>query len=205
MFIDNKEYITSLVLDENQKIVCFTDDNITIISGYSYATVYFDNASHLYKISEEYPLHLFLEDLQILLKQALFGNLIIDDSLQQNLGYVWNQWINDHAIQLTQYTDKNNDTYWIGLRHQLAAYECAAWIYNDENYNIIFEITPGYPLGCIDQENQEEVAKYKKWLESYQPILKTIISPEIAHQWIAQAQEIIEIIEKNTDIVRAQE
>ena len=205
MFTDNKEYITSFVLHENQKIVCFADDNITIISGYSYATVYLYDASHVYKISEEYPLHLFLEGLQILLKQALFGNLVVDSSLRQNLGYLWNQWINDHTIQLTQYTDINNDMYWVGLQYQLAAYEYAAWIYNDENYNIIFEVTPGYPFGCIDQENPEEVAKYKKWLESYKPVLKTIIAPEVAHQWIAQAQEMIDLINKHTDIIRAQE
>ena len=181
---------------------CSRDD----ITAYSWGDVLFYYNNEIYQIDGESTTTVFLYALEKLLKKSLFGNLVLDDSLDNNPGYMWNKWINNDNWSYIQYTDINNDTYWVGMRYKLSSYEeYAAWIYNDENYNIIFEVTPCYPLGCIDQENPEEVTQYKKWLESYQPIFKTIISPDMAHQWIAQAQETIDLINKHTDIIRAQE
>jgi hypothetical protein len=198
--------LLQLSLDEKIYIEIISECSQNDITAYSWGDVLLYYNNKIYHIDGESTTTVFLYALEKLLKKSLFGNLVLDDSLDNNPGYMWNEWINNNSRSYIQYTDINNDTYWVGMRYKLSSYdEYAAWIYNDKNYNIIFEVTPSYPFGYIDQENSEEVVKYKKWLESYQPILKTIISPEIAHQWIAQAQDMIDLIDKHTDILRAQE
>ncbi len=105
---------------------------------------------------------------------------------------------------MPDYTNNNNDTYWVGLLYELSSFDAVAWVYNDKDYNIIFEVTAAYPLGCIDQDNKSEVEKYQAWMKSYKPIYKTIISPELAQTWLLQIQEILEIIDKNTERVMKQ-
>ncbi len=201
--IKNKyEFIASLLCHDNKKIICYSEEDLKIIDGYSQAQVFFcDDNNQSYQIDGESTVNIFLLTLQKLLKKSLFGNLVLDDSVHNNIGYVWNQWINDSTVILPDYTDNNNDTYWVGLRYELSSYDAVAWVYNDKDYNIIFEVTPAYPLGCIDQDNKSEVEKYQAWMKSYKSIYKTIIPVELVQTWLLQIQEILEIIDKNTELM----
>ena len=137
-----------------------------------------------------------------LLKKSLRGDLLLHHSINFDIGYQSNQTINDSSFTAFKYTDQNNDTYWIGQKYELSSYNYTAWIYNDDQNNIIFEVTPEYPR-CIDQENEIEVEDYQNWMKSYKPLLITIISQETAEQWLKQAETILEKINKNMEKIIA--
>lgn len=198
MITDSQNIIETLKLQNNATINIYSEENLQTITHYSYTHVTFHQNNQIYPLCAEFPLHLFLETLQKLIKRSLSNNLKLDASITHDIGYLWNEWLNNDHAPLLYITDKNNDTSWIGQQYELASHEYVSWIYNDENQNIIFEITPAYPFGCIDQQNEEELKNYTNWMQSYKPIFKTIISKETALKWIEQATQILNIVDENS-------
>lgn len=194
--------LLKLSVEKNQNIIISSQDQI--ITAYSYGDVFFKKNNQLYQIYGEFPLQIFLLTLKKLLTKSLFGSLSLHPSINHDIGYLWNQRGNDPTFISIKYTDQNNDTYWIGQKYELSCYNYVAWIYNDNNGNIILKITPAYPR-CINQENAEEVEHYQKWMQKYQPADTTIISPEKVEQWLLEIQPILETIIKNTQALNEQE
>lgn len=193
----NQEQLFVFKLHENEKFIIILEDDVQSIDHYSGCKIMFHLGNQQYQLYEEFPLNIFLLTLQTLIKKSLYNVLPLHESITQDIGFLWNQWLNEDAINLVYITDHNNDTYWVGQKYELACHEYISWIYNDEQGNIIFEITPAYPLGCIDQENELEVKNYQNWMKSYEPLVITIISEETALQWLKQAEAILEEISKN--------
>jgi chitinase len=71
------------------------------------------------------------------------------------------------------------------------------WIYNDIGGNIIFAITPFYPFLFCDPDEEPNYLPYEEWIKSYKPYLIAKLSRETAEQWLAQANSILEQIDKN--------
>ena len=199
MIYENNYFIISFKLQKNTIMDIYSEDNLQAITHYSYSTVIFNQNNQTYTISREFPLHLFLSILQKLLKKSLHNNLQLNPSINHDIGYLWNEWINNNHTSLLYITDKNNETSWVGQQYQLSSDDYLSWIYNDEKQNIIFELTPAYPLGCIDQENEQEIKNYRKWIQSYTPLFKDIIPYHIAQEWIIQTEQILDIIDKNSE------
>jgi len=80
---------------------------------------------------------------------------------------------------------------------QLWAGRYSSWIYNDNKNNIIFAITPSYPYHWTSAEENPKYVPYQEWIKTYKPCLITTIPHDIARQWIAQAQPILDAIERN--------
>ncbi|MGZ6254499.1 MAG: hypothetical protein ACXWL5_00735 [Candidatus Chromulinivorax sp.] len=196
--------ITTFKLQNDTTIDIYSEEELQSLSHYSYSNIVLYQNNKAYVLTTQYPPHLFLLHLQKLLQKSLSCNLKLDASITHDLGYLWNEWLNNNHASLLYITDKNNDTYWIGQLYELASNEYVSWIYNDEQCNIIFETTPAYPLGCIDQDNEIEVKNYMSWIQSYKPISKIIIPVYVAQQSIEQAQEILNIIDENSKILREQ-
>ena len=189
-------FMKKLSIEHDQTIIISSEDTIQEITGYSDGDVFFQTDNQSYQIYGEFPLQIFLLTLKKLLTKSLFGNLQLHHSIHQNIGYLYNRQGNDPTFIATQYTDQNNDTYWVGINYELGCYNYVAWIYNDEESNIIFEITPAYPRR-IDQGNPEELEHYQAWMQEYKSTYKTIISDQTAQQWLLQIQEILDAITQN--------
>ena len=65
-----------------------------------------------------------------------------------------------------------------------------SWLYNDEQGNIIFEITPFYPWFYVTKKTNKEKVSYKEWIENYKPTIKTIIPHKNLKKWIIQAEHM---------------
>ncbi|MBP6869778.1 hypothetical protein KBC04_02765 [Candidatus Babeliales bacterium] len=193
-----------LLLEKDQYIIISSSDTIQTMNAYSDGDASFKKHNQCYQIYGEFPIQIFLLTLQTLLTKSLFGNLPLHHSISQDIGYLWNQQGNDPTFISIKYTDQNNDTYWIGKKYELSSYDYVAWIYNDEQSHIIFEITPAYPR-CINQENEQEIAHYQKWMQEYKPACKIIISQKAAQEWVEQCQQILDIIDKNSQTLYGQE
>ena len=195
--INNDQLILTLELKNNEKIKIYSDDKFQAIDPYSYTAVIFHKNNQFYTLEGNflYPLHHFLLALQKLLREGLLFKLKLDDSIIQDIGYLWHVWIYGDETSLVCSTDKNNHTYWIGQEYELSSGEYMSWIYNDEQGHIIFKITPTYRY--FDRDDDQEVKKFQNWMKSYQPLFTTIISQETAQQWLKQTEAILEEIDKN--------
>jgi hypothetical protein len=119
--------------------------------------------------------------------------------MQNNVGYCWNhvlnQKINDHQLFDDNYNYLNNFLVWSRANH-------VTFLYNNNQGDIVFEVIPLYPFTYAYGKNKRTYGYFAKWMKSYKPILKTIISPEVAQQWILQAEEMIAFIIHNSDRLR---
>lgn len=204
--IKNDQLILTLELKNNEKIEIYADDHFDLITHYSYTTVIFYQGNKLYILENDLfiPLHHFLIRLQKLLCESLSHNLKLDDSITYDIGYLWNIWIHGNDISLARVIKNNKYPFWVGEKYELSSGQYVSWIYNDEQNNIIFQMTPTYPVVCFDQENQREVKKYQAWMKKYRSRFKTIIPIDIAILWIEETQQILDIIHVNSEKLYSQ-
>jgi len=150
----------------------------------------------------------YAEVLKTKLTLALSNELKLHPSIQKNIGYYWNQDLNEENPNLVFNREKESKS-WIGNIHFLWATDSSkknqrygTWLYNDKHGNIIFEVTPTYPDTFIDTQDPVDVKAYQEWMEkSYQPFYTHIISKEAAQQWLDQANLILETIKNNVKML----
>jgi len=124
-----------------------------------------------------------LNGLRMLLHKALAGQLSLPDSINTDIGYLYNQ---------SYYA--NHEIIWEGDNYLLWHNKYITWLYNDEYSNMIMEVTPmylGYWRKCREP--------YDEWIKKYKPVFKGIIPPGVARQWIAQVERIMALIDANSE------
>lgn len=146
----------------------------------------------------------FFRYVNVLAKQLSLGfenNLIMHESIIKNIGFYENQYRQKrYRKNLTYKTGSNGGKYWIGSQYLLfSAYGNVnqnSWLYNDNDGNIVFELTPIYPWFYSDPGPGETFIKYSDWMKQYQPLLKRIIPKEVAQEWLVKLQELTAVVQK---------
>ena len=127
------------------------------------------------------------------IQKLINGEIILDANIANNPGFEWNEYyeglIND--------TDVIEKYHFEGNAHKQIRPYYTSWLYNDEQGNIIFEITPFYPWFYVTKKTHPEKIPYKEWIKNYKPAVKTIIPKENIKQWIKQADELARIYKLN--------
>jgi len=85
-----QEQLFIFTLDDNQKIVITLEENAELLDPYVWCMVTFDKDNQQYPLCENFPLNIFLLTFQTLLKKSLANILPLDQSLTQDIGYLWN-------------------------------------------------------------------------------------------------------------------
>lgn len=75
-----------------------------------------------------------------------------------------------------------------GFRHR------KTWLYNDKYGNIILEVNPSYDSLVKRRKRKVLFTQYMKI--KYKPILKRIISRDIAEKWIILAKNMLTLIQQ---------
>jgi len=138
----------------------------------------------------------YLEEFIIALKQALQKNRQLDSYLTQNIGYYWNESVNGVNPE-----NPFNENYSLLKKYALWESHITTWIYNNEQGQIILEITPYYPHTFSDNFSYQD---FLTWMQNYKPLYKTIIPRHVAEQWLAQAQQILDTIDENSQMLHDQ-
>ena len=107
------------------------------------------------------------------IQKLIDGKMTIDSSIVQDLGFEWNRFFKD----CKQKTKASNYFCWSNDHKQIRPY-FNSWMYNDEDGNIIFEITPFYPWHYETKKSNPDFITYKKFMKDYKPTVKTIIPKE---------------------------
>lgn len=191
--------IISFKLDLEEKISIHIDEEaFNSIGCCSISKVFFHQKNIKYKLFHDLTLFT-LEKFSFFLEQALTSKLLLHESITQDIGYLWNQELQDKPGLTYQY--KEGIKKWVGIDNHLWStrskdtLKLASWLYNDNNKNIIFEITPTYPWYLCEENYArnkfQSYIPYEEWIKNYKPLLIRIIPREIAQQWLNQAQEIL--------------
>ncbi|HLW72429.1 MAG TPA: hypothetical protein VKR54_00085 [Candidatus Babeliales bacterium] len=138
-----------------------------------------------------------MQSFTILLRKALENELSLDTSINEDIGFMYNQydylfWTKD-SIVVDDFVHELSETtpVWVGMRYQLwMTKKYVTWLYNDNNGLIIFEVTPLYPFSYRNSSKEQDYITYKKWIKNYKSCLTRTISREVAQQWFEQANKI---------------
>ena len=134
------------------------------------------------------------------LEKCLNNQLLLHESIKNDIGYLYNEYYQDKSRFLIGNIDGINT--WIGYRYQLwQAYKnrkrFATWLYNDEINSIVFEVSPCYPYLFSEPEQEPHYVSYSEWIKDYKPYIVRKVSKEIAQQWLEQASSIVQQINEN--------
>lgn len=146
------------------------------------------------------PIFFNIQDMHNLLKKALKNKLILNKSITDDIGYLYNQY--HHTTSNLSLIQLKNVPSWIGERYRLwqarnNSIKYITWLYNDLNENIVLEITPFYPYFYCNRKKEPHYVNYTQWIKSYTPYLITTISQKTAQEWLEQAEFIIKTVNNN--------
>ena len=119
--------------------------------------------------------------------QELLDNKKKIDPSIKDIGLEWNLYFNGNIKQTNAF-----DYRWTCNDHKQIRPYYNSWLYNDENGNIILEITPFYPWHNVNKRTQPNRISFKEWIKSYKSTVKTIIPKENFKKWIEIIQELQE-------------
>lgn len=112
----------------------------------------------------------------------------LSKSIVNDLGFEWNQFFKGNSK-----SNKAFNYHWMCNDHTEIKPYYNSWLYNDQDGNIIFEITPFYPWHNTTKKTNSEKISYREWIKHYKPIVKTIVPKEKFIQWITQAKNMKKI------------
>lgn len=167
---------------------------------YAEPILFLNNNNQTITIADS-PTYFNIRDMRDFLKKALNHELLLHKSITSDIGYLLNGYHkNENGFIMERF--ENGFETWVGYKYHLwYAYKnetaYVTWIYNDNDKNIIFEITPSYPYFSCDPKKEPHYISFKKWMLSYKPYLIAKLSRETAQQWLEQAEHIVKTIDDN--------
>jgi hypothetical protein len=184
------QYDVCFTLNNNEKIVVFSSEPIDELHCCSDTPIVFLQGNNYCILSND-SIHETMYSVCAKLKKALNGKLQIAASIKQDLGYLQNE-ENHGSIFYPELI-----TYWLWGPTNYPNPKMNAWLYNDHDGSIIFEITPIYPWEFEGAEQDSNFIPYEEWIKSYKPFLIRKIPIEVARQWLDQAASVLNKIEEN--------
>lgn len=193
-------YELTFSLDSQKKIIVPLKDPLTLIGWCDAEPVLFLQNTNIITLANG-PTYFNIRDMRNFLKKALNNELQLHKSITSDIGYLLNGYHKNENGFIIERFESGLET-WIGYKYHLwYAYEnemaYVTWIYNDNDKNIIFEITPSYPYFSCDPKKEPHYIPFKKWMLSYKPYLIAKLSRETAQQWLDQAEYIVKTVDDN--------
>jgi len=147
---------------------------------------------------------LFFESLITRLKKAIDEKLQLHESLTQNLGVLYNEYNQELAYDnhnISRFfqvpTLSGKSTYWVGKKYHIwstyipTSPNIATWLYNDQDGNIIFEVTRTYKWSFLpDDPECPEFVTYKEFMKNYKSVVRKIIPHDTAVEWLKQSMQV---------------
>jgi len=196
--IDGYEDFITFAVNDGEKLLVFLDCALKNISQFDYMSAVYikDNVCEQVIYSNDMVFD-FIESLHDALTKSLSGEYMVYESSNQDLGYLWNVYLNrsDNMYFSGQFE------HWIGRRYLLWSLQgTACWLYKT-NGVVYFEITPVYKWHSRDPEPEEEDAfiSYEQFIKNYKPYMITEVSRDVVREWLRQTERLLAIIKANDE------
>lgn len=191
-----RKYEIVFQLNTFEKIVIELEEPLSVVNCCSQAQIvlYFENKN--YNVRED-SIRYYIDLFRTLLTKVINNEFQLHESIIEDIGYLGNESFQNKPYLIYE---SCSDGEWVGEKHSLwGGPGFATWLYNDIDKNIIFEITPFYKYHFSDSENALDYVPYEQWIKEYKPYLIKKIPREVAEQWLAQANNLLTIIDENTE------
>lgn len=183
---------TVFKLNDQEQFIIKTTDPIENLHCCSAVPVTFETAKTQYIVSD-WNTYEEIRRFNKILNEALNNALYLDKLIIEDIGYFYNQ--EEHQGINSVYNTLS--PYWAWSTPS----NTRTWIYNDQEENIILELTPAYPWFDFDPEEHPEKKKafipYAEWIKTYKPYVVRTIPRDVAEQWLKQTQYILKHINAN--------
>lgn len=157
--------------------------------------ILYDNG-HEYVLYDDIEIRYAIEKLNTLLTKALHNKLQLHESIQQDIGYLWNELLQDR-LKLLARVNQEGGNRWIGTCYLLWEIKgLDTWLYNKDE-KIFMELAPVYKWHFDDPETGEDYITYDEFIKDYKPYLIVEIDKKVAQQWLAKTEELMQIIQDN--------
>ena len=100
-----KDYI-KFCLNDNQNIKIVLPNQLSDTYRHDYVKIIFENVGYKYTICEYNYIFTVLESFYYNLKKALSNELELHESIKEDVGYIWNQYLQGNVIVVEEFVDK---------------------------------------------------------------------------------------------------
>ncbi len=200
-------YDIIFVLNKDEKLVVDLEKPFEQLPCYCQTTISFYSGSREYLLNLNDDLESSMQRFSNSITKSLNNSLHLHESMTNDIGYLYNEYLkyelnnSDDERRLNSnlvYEDEFDS--WVGIQYQIwSCGQWAAWMYNDENGKIIFEITLRYPGFFVEEDEFIVMPSYEDWIKNYQPTIIRVISKDIAQKWLEQANKILLYIKEQFD------
>jgi len=131
------------------------------------------------------------------LMQALAHQITLDILLKNDLGYEWNEYLDNHK-KASSYASIPE---WIGQRYFMwSSYGIAVWLYEKKN-KIFLEITPTYKWHFQDPmfTEKSQYISYEQFINNYKPYAVIELNTDKLQEWLKQTERLLAIINSNDE------
>lgn len=193
-----------LKLSQNESIKIITEENIDfnqIDFCCSELQAYFISAKEELLCIGEQTAGLLLEAFIGVLKKAVDCKLQLHESIKQNLGFMSNEYYHNSPYEKPEFimvsTSDDSCQYWVGSNYEIWAVSSGSnqyvstWMYNDDEGNIVFEVTKFYKWSLREKEPEDlDFITYEEFMKDYKPLIHRVIPRDVAIEWLEQAMKI---------------
>lgn len=189
-------------LNSTEKMIFDFEDDLSDIDCCYEVSVFLDLGLQKINLANVF-VYDAMQKLSNCLQLALKNELLLHESIKQDIGYVYNEYSCNKLLQdRSQFVEvcSSNKSFWVGYKYYvwstcLRDSSCVTWIYNDVNGDIVFEVTPLY-IAC-DLEKKLSCVPYDEWIIRYQPYAIRKISKEMAQKWLDNIYYVMSQIDNN--------
>jgi len=136
------------------------------------------------------------------LRSALLGNKKLYSSLQQDLGYLWNEYLvgGSDRSKFEYKLSPEMRKYWVGKDFMVwCGQDVATWLYEKDGV-FWLEITPSYKWHFLEPAPEESnYITYDEFIKNYKPHVMIELSIDIMKKWLRQTERLIAQVVFNDD------
>ncbi|MHA1874808.1 MAG: hypothetical protein ACTSUC_00005 [Promethearchaeota archaeon] len=197
-----KKYVIRFNIDDSQHLSLEFVGPKKELCTYCWGTITYHKGKRKYILYSDF-IGLGLESFERSLTKTLRNKLILHKSITKDIGFLWNEYLQDKKEYNFVEVTLENQRFWIGDSYILwESRGRDTWMYNDGA--IFMEITPCYKWHSVEPKKYEKYLRYKEFIKKYKPIAIIKIDKDIAIQWLKQVKELRNIIRKNDIIYEKQ-
>lgn len=183
------------VINEHERIQVPLPCELDDVSLFDWADAeYIHDGECKYPIYSGFDFGHFINVFCDALKAVLTGGCTLDESLQENLGYLWNVYLDTS----TNAPEGHPLPTWIGMQYLIGGtLDVDVWIYEKEG-KIFFEITPIYKWHYRDPEPEAEgYITFGEFIKNYKPYVIAELSIETVREWLRQVEYLQALVKIN--------
>jgi len=192
-----KKTLMKLAIDDVQYLTLEFIDNARVLRLFDYITIRYCKGTKKYILYTNDYVTAVLRPFEFLLKKAIANQLNLHESISADIGFLWNEYLQDKKGYDFVEKPIENSTCWVGqIHHLFESKKWNTWFYNRHG-GIYLEIVPKYKWHFLEPEENEKFVPYDEFIKNYKPLVIIKIDKKIAQKWLKTVSKLLATAQKN--------